>query len=140
MCLIFAIGLTNVSYFDRMYVCMYRCIYFAIPTARNTLTKSGKKLSEICFYSRSPLSSNNECPSGTTPPSPAEDSVEVLFVFEHDFYPEETVFRVLSKDSNIPPYAGPRYVPSRNSAWTSRLHLLPVGAKLIMTVIFRCRR
>jgi len=81
---------------------------------------------QICFYSRNPLSSNNECPSGTSPPSPPQDSVEILLTFEHDFNPEEMFFRILSKDRiNQVDYAGPRYVPARISAWTSRLHLLP---------------
>mmetsp|Transcript_47576 Transcript_47576/g.53017 ORF Transcript_47576/g.53017 Transcript_47576/m.53017 type:complete len:546 (-) Transcript_47576:286-1923(-) len=81
---------------------------------------------QICFYSRNPLSSNNECPSGTSPPPPAQDSVEIFLTFEHDFYPEETFFRIISKDRiNQVDYAGPRYVPARDSAWTSRIHLLP---------------
>mmetsp|Transcript_46929 Transcript_46929/g.50657 ORF Transcript_46929/g.50657 Transcript_46929/m.50657 type:complete len:181 (+) Transcript_46929:220-762(+) len=46
---------------------------------------------QICFYSRNPLSSNNECPSGTSPPPPAQDSVEIFLTFEHDFYPGTSI-------------------------------------------------
>lgn len=82
---------------------------------------------QICFYSRKPLSSNNECPDGTSPPLPANGSVQVLLTFDHDFYPEETFFRVISKDRiDQVKYAGPKYVAGRESAWTSRMHLLPV--------------
>jgi len=82
---------------------------------------------QICFYSRTPLSSNNKCPSGTSPPLPSTSSVQVLLTFDHDFYPEKTLFRVLSKDINDPvAYAGPNYIPGRESAWTSIIYLLPV--------------
>lgn len=82
---------------------------------------------QICFNSRRPLSSNNECLSGTSSPHPSPDSVKVFLIFDHDFYPEETFFRILSKDRNDQvEYAGPRYVPDRESEWTSSLHLLPV--------------
>jgi len=81
---------------------------------------------QICFYSRKPLASNNECPYGTKSPPPVSGSVQVLLTFDHDFYPEETFFRILSKDRfDQVEYAGPKYVPDRESVWTSKMHLLP---------------
>lgn len=82
---------------------------------------------QICFHSRVPLASNNTCPYGTSPPLPESDAVETILTFDHDFYPEETFFRILSKDhGDQVAYAGPKYVPSRESAWKSRIFLLPV--------------
>lgn len=82
---------------------------------------------QICFHSRKPFASNNECPNGTSPPPPAPGSVQVLLTFYHDFYPEETFFRILSKDRfDEVEYAGPKYVPGRESAWTTVVYLLPV--------------
>jgi len=81
---------------------------------------------QICFVSRKPLASNNECPFGTSPPPPVSGSVQVLLTFDHDFYPEETFFRVISKDrTDQVEYAGPKYVPGRESVWTSKIFLLP---------------
>jgi hypothetical protein len=84
---------------------------------------------QICFFSRKPLASNNECPHGTSPPPPVSGSMQVSLTFNHDFYPEETFFRVLSKDrTDQVEYAGPKYVPGRESVWTSKIFLLPVRA------------
>ena len=81
---------------------------------------------QICFISRNPTSSNNECPNGTSSPPPAPGSVKVLLNFNHDFYPEETTFRIISKDRDGQvEYAGPKYVPGRESSWTSGIYLVP---------------
>lgn len=81
---------------------------------------------QICFYSRKPPTSSNGCPYGTSPPPPISGSVKVLLTFNHDFYPEETFFRILSKDRNGEvEYVGPKYVPDRESAWVSVIFLLP---------------
>ena len=73
--------------------------------------------------------SGNMCPFGTMPPPPVPSSISVLLTFDHDFYPEETFFRILSKDGfdEKVEYAGPRYVPSRESRWVSQIYLLPVS-------------
>jgi len=106
----------------------FRCLSDRLPDGFSRVSYFHDWITEqICFYSRKPLSSNNECPSGTSPPLPAPDSVQVLLTFDHDFFPEETFFRVLSKDRNDQvEYAGPRYVPGRDSTWTSSIYLLPV--------------
>lgn len=81
---------------------------------------------QICFYSRKPLSSNNICTNGTSPPLPPLNSVEILLKFKHDFYPEETFIRILSKDrNNEVEFSGPQYVPDRATEWVTRLQLLP---------------
>ena len=86
---------------------------------------------QICFYSRNPLKSNNECQFGTSPPPPVSGSVQILLTFDHDFYPEETLFRILSKDRfDEVKYAGPKYVPGRESVWTSKIYLLPVRVRV----------
>ena len=80
---------------------------------------------QICYISRNPYARNNDCPLGTSMPPPAPGSITVLLDFTHDFFPEETFFRVLSKDSGQVEYAGPKYVPDRESAWISKIDLLP---------------
>ncbi len=81
---------------------------------------------QICYFSRNPITRTNQCPYGTSLPPPAAGSVTVLLDFNHDFYPEETFFRILSKDENNQvEYAGPKYVPDRESAWISKIDLLP---------------
>lgn len=80
---------------------------------------------QICYISRNPYARNNECPLGTSMPPPAAGSITVLLDFTHDFFPEETFFRVLSKTNGEVEYAGPKYVPDRESAWISKIDLLP---------------
>eukprot|EP00536_Pseudo-nitzschia_multiseries_P011266 jgi/Psemu1/28360/gm1.28360_g len=96
---------------------------------------------QICFHSRI-VAADRVCPEGTFPPPPNPDSVPVLLTFNHDYFPEDTQVRVLSRtkdrttndsrldNSNIDQvlFAGPYYVPQRESVWTSVLHLPPVRA------------
>ena len=81
---------------------------------------------QICYMSRNPPTSQNECPNGTSPPRPAPEAIRIFLTFNHDYYPEETFFRILSKDRNGEvEYAGPKYVPARGSAWRSQVFLVP---------------
>jgi len=108
----------------------FACISDHLPDGFARLSAFHDWITEqICFYSRKPLMSGNMCPFGTMPPPPVPSSISVLLTFDHDFYPEETFFRILSKDGfdEKVEYAGPRYVPSRESRWVSQIYLLPVS-------------